>query len=47
MIEVLSRPGTGIGSRSRHSELKSRSNSQVTFLFSSVRFMAMVIIGSL
>ena len=36
MIEVLSRPGTGVGSRSRNSELKSHSNSQVTFLFSHV-----------
>jgi len=43
VIEVLSRPGTGIGSRSRHSELKSRSNSQVTFLFSSVRDVEMII----
>jgi hypothetical protein len=30
VIEVLSRPGTGIGSRSRHSQLKSGSNSQVS-----------------
>lgn len=30
VIEVLSRPGTGVGSRSRNSELKSHSNSQVS-----------------